>query len=324
LKKAVDKGCKTGVMEISSHALALDRVFKCHFPVAVWTNLSQDHIDFHGSLENYFQAQSLLFQPFYNPRLEHAIINAEDTHGRRLKLPQGVTAILYGLSSSADIFPEDQESTVDGTRLRLRVLGKSVELRSPLLGNHNVYNVMAALAACVAFHLPIDQVTCGIESMPQVPGRFERVSIDKEFSVVIDVAHTPDALANVLRLARSVAKGRVICVFGCGGDRDRAKRPLMGRIAAELADFVVVTSDNPRSEDPLGIVQDIASGLPGDKENYKLIVDRQEAIRYALGLGRQGDLILLAGKGHERYQEIENKKIPFDERKIVEEVLCSS
>lgn len=324
LKRAADGGCRKGVMEVSSHALALDRVFGCHFPVAVWTNLSQDHVDFHGSLENYFRAKSLLFQRSYNPGLEHAIINAEDPHGRRLKLPEGVTATLYGFSSSADIFPEDQKSTVDGTRLRLNVLGESVELHSPLLGNHNVYNVMAALAACVKLHLPIDQVIRGIESMPQVPGRFERVSINKDFSVVIDFAHSPDALANLLKLARSIAEGRIICLFGCGGDRDRAKRPLMGKIAAELADFVIVTSDNPRSEDPLRIVRDIASGLPGDRGNHEVIVDRREAIRHALRLGRQGDLILLAGKGHEKYQEIENRKIPFDERKIVEEALCSS
>lgn len=324
LRKAVDFGCSRGAMEVSSHALALNRVFGCHFPVAVWTNLSQDHLDFHGSLENYFEAKRLLFQRFYNPGLEHAIINFEDEDGYRLGIEDGIKLTSYGFSSSANIFPEHQETTIDGTRLRLNVSGQSVEIFSPLLGNHNIYNVMAALAACRSLHLPLDKIVHGIETIPQVAGRFEKIDIDREFSVIIDFAHTPDALANLLRLARSVAKGRIICLFGCGGDRDRAKRPLMGEIAAELADLVIVTSDNPRFEEPSRIIRDIQTGLPAEKKNYEILVDRREAIQRALQIGQAGDLILLAGKGHERYQEIEDRKIPFDERTVVKEALCSS
>ncbi len=321
LREAVSQGCSSGVFEVSSHALAFDRVYGCRFPVAVFTNLSQDHLDFHADLEEYFQAKARLFDRSYNEALEAAIVNGDDPFGRRLALScRG--RVSYGLGEGNDLRPLKLEADHDGIRMRVSWFGSTLELESPLVGRHNVYNLLAAAGASHFLGMGTGEIAEGAAGLKVVPGRFEKVELGLPFTVVIDYAHTPDALENVLRLARQVARGRLICVFGCGGDRDRAKRPLMGTIAARLADWVVVTSDNPRTEDPEAIVADIIAGLPRGFRAAEVVVDRREAIRRALELARPDDLVLLAGKGHETYQDIGGQRIPFDERVVLREVAC--
>jgi UDP-N-acetylmuramoyl-L-alanyl-D-glutamate--2,6-diaminopimelate ligase len=246
LARAVDRGCRMGVMEVSSHALALHRVYECRFPVAVFTNLTQDHLDFHGSLEEYFEAKRLLFSRDYNSALRYAVVNGDDAYSNRLKLP-GIPFLTYGFAKDNSSYPKTFETSVSGTSIDLQLPGRSLEIKSPTVGEHNVYNIMAAVLACSLLGLKDEQIQEGIEALKSVPGRFEKVDVPAPFAVIVDYAHTPDALANVLRLCRKLTRNRVICLFGCGGDRDRAKRPLMGAIAAREADRLLITSDNPRS-----------------------------------------------------------------------------
>jgi len=322
LSEALREGCRYGVMEVSSHALFQQRVYGCRFPVAVFTNLTQDHLDFHQNLENYFAAKSLLFDPLYNPGIETSVVNGDDPWGQVLvrRLPAVVT---YGLEPTNDVCPASWTTGIKGTSLDVSVLGRGFRLESPLPGRHNVYNLLAAATACRCLGIPEELIQEGVRSQTVVPGRFEKVDVERPFSVVIDYAHSPDALENVLRLAREVTEGRLICVFGCGGDRDRTKRPKMGAISARLADVVIVTSDNPRTEDPAAIVNEILTGIPAGREGLEVVVDRRRAIRHALEIAREGDLVLLAGKGHETYQDVGGRKNPFDERVVVREELCS-
>ena len=323
LAQGWEAGCRAGVLEVSSHALALDRTFGCRFPVAVFTNLTQDHLDFHHSFERYFGAKSLLFDRDYNPGLEHSIVNADDTWGRKLA-DRAPGVITFGLSERGDVRPIRQSTGMSGTRLEVRMGDRRLDLESRLVGRHNVYNLLAATAACSALEMSDSAICEGIRALRAVPGRFEVLDLDLPFAVVIDYAHTPDALENVLRLARELTTGRLICLFGCGGDRDAAKRPLMGSIAARDADLALVTSDNPRTEDPDAIIGEIVQGIPANSPHMKTITDRRSAIRYALEIAREGDTVLLAGKGHETYQEVGTRRFDFDEREVVREVLCSS
>lgn len=322
LREAVDAGCRYGVLEVSSHSLALDRTYGCPIPVAVFTNLSQDHLDFHGTMENYFAAKARLFDSTINPGLRHAVVNGDDVWGGRLAqlVPNAVT---YGLSPHNHYRAVDRRITAEGTRLRIVTPRSQFELTSHLVGTHNVYNILAAVAAADVLDLSVETIREGLASLQRVPGRFEKVPVDRPFTVIIDYAHTPDALANVLKLAREVTTGRLICLFGCGGDRDRAKRPQMGALAVRLADYVIVTSDNPRSEDPDAIINDIFAGIPAGADNVERVTDRRLAIRRALETAEPGDLVLLAGKGHEDCQEIAGHRYPFDERQVVQEVLCT-
>ncbi|GAB4230259.1 MAG: UDP-N-acetylmuramoyl-L-alanyl-D-glutamate--2,6-diaminopimelate ligase [Acidobacteriota bacterium] len=322
LREAVDAGCRYGVMEVSSHSLALDRTYGCPIPVAVFTNLSQDHLDFHGTMEHYFAAKARLFDTAVNPGLLHAIVNGDDVWGGQL-IRLAPRVVTYGLAPQNTFRAVDRRITAEGTRMRVVTPRGEFELESSLVGTHNVYNLLAAVAAADALGLPVETIRAGLLALQRVPGRFERVPVDRPFTVIIDYAHTPDALANVLKLARQVTAGRLICLFGCGGDRDRAKRPQMGAIAVRLADQVIVTSDNPRSEDPDAIIDDIFTGIPADAEHVARVTDRREAIRRALAMAEPGDLVLLAGKGHEDYQEISGQRYPFDERQVVQEVLCA-
>ena len=322
LRSGVEQQCRHGIVEVSSHALLLKRVFECEFPVAVFTNLSQDHLDFHKTLDEYFLAKKLLFQSDYNPGIKHIVTNSDDPFGLELASTPGPQVSTYGLGEEADIYPIHHREQPKGQELVLDFFGRRLELHSPLFGKHNLYNIMAAAAACSVLGISDDKIRRGINQLPNVPGRFERLELDVPFTIILDFAHTPDALQNVLRLAAAVSDGRVICVFGCGGDRDRAKRPLMGGIATESADFVIVTSDNPRSEDPSAIVREVCEGIPLGNTNFESIPDRREAIYRALELADEGDLVLLAGKGHERHQEIAGRKHHFDEREVVREALC--
>jgi UDP-N-acetylmuramoyl-L-alanyl-D-glutamate--2,6-diaminopimelate ligase len=322
LHRAVKKGCQFGVMEVSSHALEFQRVFECHFPVAVFTNLSRDHLDFHKDLESYFNSKTMLFRQDHNPGLRFAVVNSDDPFSKRLVPSPCASVVSFGLARPSDVHLLRSEQTRAGIHLEIDLLGDTLSLESQLIGKHNLYNILAAATACRLLEITPETIQAGLARLKKVPGRFERVDVEAPFSVIIDFAHTPDALENVLNLAAETAQGRVICVFGCGGDRDRSKRPLMGEVVIRKADFAVITSDNPRSEVPLEIIKEIQAGIPPQAINFEVIPDRPEAIRYALQLARSGDLVLLAGKGHETYQEIRGRRIPFDEREIVREALC--
>jgi UDP-N-acetylmuramoyl-L-alanyl-D-glutamate--2,6-diaminopimelate ligase len=309
--QAGDAAC---AMEVSSHALDLHRADGIHWAAAVFTNLSRDHLDFHGTMEEYFAAKRRLFES--GPAA--AILNADDEYGRRLAAElEG--AVTFAVEREAEWRALDVRTGLDGSRYRVRGPGGEAEVRSPLPGRFNVSNTLAALAAAAALGVELDEAVAALTSFRAAPGRFEPVDEGQDFAVLVDYAHTPDSLENVLRAARELTDGRVIVVFGAGGDRDRGKRPLMGEIAARLADVVVVTSDNPRSEDPEAIIREI---LEGAGAGVEALVDRREAIARAVGLASAGDVVVVAGKGHEQGQEFEGgRKLPFDDVAVVREAL---
>lgn len=319
LARMVQNGCAACAMEVSSHGLVLSRTAGVEFDVAVFTNLTQDHFDFHRSFEDYLEAKLLLFRSLEPGKAglkgpKRAVINGDDPHAARFIEASRVPVITYGMSDANDLWASRVEVRADGVRYVARTQRESVPVRLSLTGRFNVYNSLAALAVGLAEGIGLEEGARGIEKTV-VPGRFEPVSAGQEFAVIVDYAHTPDSLENVLKTARSLTKGRVICVFGAGGDRDRTKRPLMGKIAAELADYAVITSDNPRSEDPQEICREIAEGAKASGgAPFVIIVDRREAIRHAISLARAGDLVLIAGKGHETYQEVKGQKLHFDDR----------
>lgn len=317
LSQAVQQGCRWGAMEVSSHALAFHRVYQCRFPVAVFTNLSQDHLDFHRTMEEYFETKHLLFKHSHNPGLRHAVLNRDDDYARRIDPSPEARVVTFGLDREADIFPLTYETSIDATEVELSFFDRRLVLRSPLLGTHNLYNVMAAATAAHLMGATDDQIHKGVALLERVPGRFERVEVEKDYVVLVDYAHTPMALKKVLAFSRQLTRKRVLCVFGCGGDRDGGKRPQMGAIAVEAADLAFITSDNPRSEDPSEIIQDIRAGIPEGYTNYEAITDRRSAIKRAMQLARPGDIVLIAGKGHETYQEVDGEKLPFDDREVV-------
>jgi UDP-N-acetylmuramoyl-L-alanyl-D-glutamate--2,6-diaminopimelate ligase len=313
-REMLTQGDSACAMEVSSHALALHRVDAVHFAAAVFTNLTQDHLDFHGTMEEYFQAKRLLFTS--GPGV--SVVNADDDYGARLadELPEVVT---FALEREATYRAVGVQTDLGGARFTVEGPDGRVELSSPLRGRFNVYNVLGALAAARALGVPADTCAAAIERAGQVPGRFQTVDEGQDFAVLVDYAHTPDSLENVLEAARTLTAGRVHVVFGCGGDRDRGKRPMMGRIAKRLADRVIVTSDNPRSEDPEAIIAEILEGTGPDVEHY---VGRREAIAEAIAGASAGDVVVVAGKGHEQGQEFAGgRKLPFDDVTVVREAL---
>ncbi len=322
LATAMDAGNEYGVMEVSSHALAQGRVMGCQFEVGVFSNLTQDHLDFHRDMEDYFAAKALLFSPQYLKG--RAIINADDAYGKRLIASLNSEKVWsYSVDdSTASLWMSDLNYQPNGVSGTLHTPKGEVAFRSPLVGQYNLENLLAAVGAVLQLGLDLELVASTIPEFPGVPGRMERMQIiqEQDISVIVDYAHTPDSLENLLKASRPFIPGKMICVFGCGGDRDRTKRPKMGRIAAELADVAVVTSDNPRTEDPERILQDILAGIP---ETVKPIVicDRATAIRTAILQAQPGDGVLLAGKGHEDYQILGTEKIHFDDREHAREAL---
>lgn len=322
LAEALAAGCKMAVMEVSSHALAQGRVLGCPFEVAVFTNLTQDHLDFHRDMEDYFAAKALLFTPNYLQG--RAIINLDDSYGRRLieQVPDNRVWTYSVNNSEADLWTSDLNYSSTGVSGMLHTPAGNVAFTSPLVGQYNLANLLAAVGTVLHLGLDLQSVVAALSEFPGVPGRMERVQIrpNQDISVIVDYAHTPDSLENLLKAARPFIKGKMICVFGCGGDRDRTKRPKMGNIAAMLADSVVVTSDNPRTEDPQKILQDILAGIP---EAVKPIVnvDRAGAIRTAILNAQPGDGVLIAGKGHEDYQILGTEKIHFDDREQARDAL---
>jgi UDP-N-acetylmuramoyl-L-alanyl-D-glutamate--2,6-diaminopimelate ligase len=322
LKSAVEAGCQLGVMEVSSHALAQGRVMGCPFEVAVFTNLTQDHLDFHRDLDDYFAAKALLFSPDYLQG--RAVINVDDTYGRQLVgqlHPEQIWR--YSVqNASADLWTSNLNYEPTGVSGMLHTPLGEVPFSLPLVGQYNLSNMLAAVGAVLHLGLNLESVVEALPHFPGVPGRMERVQIqpEQDVSVIVDYAHTPDSLENLLKAARPFIPGKMICVFGCGGDRDRTKRPKMGKIAAELADVAVVTSDNPRTEDPKRILQDILEGIPSSVEPI-VICDRATAIRTAILEAKPGDGVLIAGKGHEDYQILGTEKIHFDDREQAREAL---
>ncbi|MBX9603773.1 MAG: UDP-N-acetylmuramoyl-L-alanyl-D-glutamate--2,6-diaminopimelate ligase [Bryobacteraceae bacterium] len=308
-------------MEVSSHALALRRIFAIAYHTAVFTNLTRDHLDFHGTMQDYFEAKQLLFHPEDAPAPPFSVLNRDDEWARRIRAA-GET-IWYGIGHDADLRAENVESGLDGLRFTLVHAGQRQAVRSALAGRINVYNILAASGAAVSLGVGLPAIATGVEACRAVPGRFERVDSGQPFAVVVDYAHTDDALRNVIAAARGISKGQVITLFGCGGDRDRAKRPLMGMAAAEFSDFVVLTSDNPRGEDPLDIMNDALVGLRRFDTPHLVEPDRERAIRLAIERAQPGDIVILAGKGHETYQVLKDRTIHFDDREAARAVLES-
>lgn len=320
LREGVDAGASEAVMEVSSHALEQGRVSGMPYDVAIFTNLTQDHLDYHGNMENYFAAKAALFNGEMGRPPRIAVINGDDEYGARLvriAREAGAEIFTYGLSGAA-LEAEDARMSASGMSFRLNAPQGAAEIRTCLTGKVNLYNLLAASGAAQARGLTLEQIAAGVASLACVPGRFQTVDAGQPFTVVVDYAHTDDALRNLTALAREFVgrSGRVITLFGCGGDRDRAKRPKMGRAAGEGSDFVVLTSDNPRSEDPESIIADALPGLLATRTEYLVEVDRARAIRLAVEAARPGDIVLLAGKGHEKEQVLRNGAIPFDDAAV--------
>ncbi|PYS82619.1 MAG: UDP-N-acetylmuramoyl-L-alanyl-D-glutamate--2,6-diaminopimelate ligase [Acidobacteria bacterium] len=324
LRRAVESGCRVAVMEASSQALDLRRCDRLRFEVAAFTNLTRDHLDYHGTMESYFDAKRRLFDGSLGERPRVSVVNSDDEYGVRLSdelRREGQRVLLYGLNSAADVTAREVEYTMGGTRLRLVTPEGERGVASPLVGRPHVYNILCAAACAHALGVGLDATAEALETCAGAPGRFERVPHAGDFAVVVDYAHTDDALRNVLRTARDVTGGRVITVFGCGGDRDRTKRAPMGEAAASLSDVVIATSDNPRTEDPEAILRDIEPGLRAAGKPYLKIVERREAIRRAIEEARAGDIVVIAGKGHEDYQIVGTQKRHFDDREVALEAL---
>jgi len=314
-------GWKYSVMEVSSHAIELKRVYALHFDTAVFTNLSRDHLDFHGDMRSYFLAKKKLFAGMSEGVPRKMVLNYDDPVFAELREIAPSHVISYGMQSAADVCPLSHQFGWEGTEAVFKTPLGDIGLRSRLMGTPNLYNMGAAIGVAVGLGVSSDAIRRGLESIPNVPGRFELVYGGQNFRVIVDYAHTDDALRKLLASAREITSGKVIVVFGCGGDRDRTKRPLMGEAAAHGADRIFVTSDNPRSEDPLAIIAEIEPGLKQAGGDYRVVADRREAIRAALVAASGGDTVVIAGKGHETYQIIGNRTFPFDDKAVARELL---
>jgi UDP-N-acetylmuramoyl-L-alanyl-D-glutamate--2,6-diaminopimelate ligase len=326
LRQAVDLGCRTAVMECSSQAMDFHRCDELEYAVAVFTNLTRDHLDYHQTMENYWYAKQRLFDGRLGTRPRNSVINVDDPYGVELadKLEsEGLRVIRYAVNTHADVTAHDAEFSLEGMKFQLLTSGPEREFRSPLVGAPHIYNTLAAVASGLALGYNLDVITAALENCAGAPGRFERVPHDGDFSVVVDYAHSDDALLNVLRTAREVVKGKIITVFGCGGDRDRTKRAPMGQAAGSLSDVVILTSDNPRMEDPEQILCDAEEGIRKTGKPYRKIADRTEAIHQAISEARTGDLVLIAGKGHEDYQIIGREVFHFDDKEVARAALAA-
>ena len=330
LSKMVNAGADSAILEVSSHALAMDRVAGCEFDIVVFTNLTQDHLDFHQDMEDYFHAKLRLFREYVALKSKsspkRAIVNIDDEWGKRILLQCEVPAWSYSTRGSADFCATDLSLSIDGTAFTAVTPIGPMTIHSPLVGEHNVTNLLAAIGIGVECGLSLEIIQQGISAFRAVPGRFELISEGQDFAVVVDYAHTEDALARLLAAAHILKKGRIITVFGCGGDRDRGKRPKMGQVAAQNSDLVFVTSDNPRTEDPSAIIDDIEQGIlalsESERTAYRLIPDRREAIYAAIQEANSQDMVLIAGKGHEDYQIIGTERLHFDDREVARDALA--
>ncbi|MBI1909764.1 MAG: UDP-N-acetylmuramoyl-L-alanyl-D-glutamate--2,6-diaminopimelate ligase [Deltaproteobacteria bacterium] len=319
-------GVQYVAMEVSSHALSLDRVSACHFDVACFTNLSQDHLDFHKDLNDYFEAKCRLFTDVLQQsekKTRFAVLPAPDPWGEKIqkRMPSSVKVLTYGLEAPAQILAEKTSLSSRGIRGVIKTPRGEVKLVSPLIGEHNLKNMLAATACAVALEVPLEQIQKGLEALSLIPGRLEKIQNNKGIHLFVDYAHTPEALQKALETLRSITHGRLIVVFGCGGDRDAKKRPLMGEVAAQGADLILLTSDNPRTEDPQSIVRQILAGVTKAEKEALVIVDRQEALKRAVVVAEPGDAVLVAGKGHEDYQIIGTEKRHFSDQEELRKIL---
>jgi UDP-N-acetylmuramoyl-L-alanyl-D-glutamate--2,6-diaminopimelate ligase len=319
LAQIANAGCKAAAMEVSSHALAQERTRGLEWDVAVFTNLTQDHLDFHGTMENYFESKVRLFTQLAQQLKKQkaiAVVNIDDRYGEQLlgKLDRKTAVVTYGMGARADFRGSNYRMEFGGTSFQLDARGKSYLVRVPLIGRFNVANSLAAVAAANALGVNLRAAVLSLGKTPQVPGRLEAVPAKRQFQIYVDYAHTPDALLNVIKTLRELEPRRLIVVFGCGGDRDRQKRPVMGSIVDQNADYAIITSDNPRKEDPEGIIAEVEKGFRGN--HHEKIVDRSAAIARAIAIAQPRDVVLIAGKGHEAYQEFSDHTVPFDDIQV--------
>lgn len=326
LREMVDSGVRAVAMEVSSHGLVLQRVAGCEFDAAVFTNLTQDHLDFHRDMREYLEAKMLLFKNLGKRRTKsrpfYAVVNADDPVAKEIIENTDAPVLTYGIREKADLVAKDLQLSSKMSRFVLSYRGEESLFTLLLPGAFNVYNSLAAIAVGLQEGLSLEAIREALREVRGVPGRFEVVDAGQDFTVIVDYAHTPDGLENLLRTARSIAEGRLITVFGCGGDRDPSKRPVMGKISGELSDYTVITSDNPRTEDPQRIIEQIVAGIKQvSGAKFAVEPDRKEAIRIALHRARRGDIVVIAGKGHEDYQIIGEKRYPFDDRKVAREII---
>jgi UDP-N-acetylmuramoyl-L-alanyl-D-glutamate--2,6-diaminopimelate ligase len=324
LAQIANAGCRAATMEVSSHALAQDRTRGLELDVAVFTNLTQDHLDFHGTMKNYFESKLKLFTQLalqQKKRKPVAVINIDDRYGEQLlsKIDKSISIITYGMAVRADFRASSYHMEFGGTSYQLDARGKSYLVRIPLIGRFNVANSLAALAAANALGVGVREAVLSLGKSPQVPGRLEMVPAKRQFQIFVDYAHTPDALLNVLKTLRELEPRRLIVVFGCGGDRDREKRPLMAQVVDLNADYAIITSDNPRKEDPAAIISEVERGFRSS--HYEKLIDRAEAIARAIALAQPRDIVLIAGKGHETYQEFADNTVPFDDIQVARRAL---
>jgi UDP-N-acetylmuramoyl-L-alanyl-D-glutamate--2,6-diaminopimelate ligase len=309
-----DAGGKFGVLEASSHSLSMDRLYGCHFAAAVFTNLTREHMDYHKTFEDYFAAKKRLFEGTGAGAPEVAVINTDDPYAKRL-FGLAKKTVSYGLDSDADITTKKFQLTFNGLAFTAQTPNGKVQVASPLVGRINVYNILAAIGAAQALGLPNEIIEAGIRNLQSVSGRFQRIDMGQPFFVVVDYAHTDDALENLIRTARELnPKGRIITLFGCGGGKDRTKRPVMGEVTGRLSDLTILSSDNPKHEDPLKIISDVIVGIQKTAGKYLIEPDREKAINLAMDEARTGDIVLLAGKGHENYQILADRTLEFDDR----------
>jgi UDP-N-acetylmuramyl-tripeptide synthetase len=321
LSEMTGQGVEKCCIEVSSHSLSLKRARELRFAVGVFTNLTQDHLDYHKTFEHYKDSKKILFR---DCKIQKQVINIDDPVGREIVQENSIETLTTGLDTRADVTAEDCVLSEDGVRFTLKTPSGTHAIQSPLLGRHNIYNLLSASAVALAQGASLFHIAQGIQSLERVPGRFEKVQQGQDFIVAVDYAHTDDALSNALKAARAISEKRVIVVFGCGGDRDPGKREKMGRVALEMSDFAVITSDNPRTEDPKQIILNICKGIPANrkpKEHFVILPNRREAIDFAINRARTGDLVLIAGKGHEDYQILSTGKIHFDDREEAERAL---
>jgi UDP-N-acetylmuramoyl-L-alanyl-D-glutamate--2,6-diaminopimelate ligase len=321
LQQAVTEGCTHGALEVSSHSLALKRVFGVKFKVGIFMNLTPDHLDFHKTMEDYFNSKLLLFSPENGNSVESAVINTDDPYGKQLENIFHGPVLRFGFDCNAEVHVLECRIRAGGTDLRLATPRGDILFRTGLIGRHNAYNIMAATGAAICLGINPDKVREGIDLLKGVPGRCECVDAGQDYTVIVDYAHSPDALENLLNLVSQLPHERILTVFGCGGDRDKGKRPVMGSIAVRKSDISIVTSDNPRSENPLDIIDEIESGMHRGPGTYRIEPDRRAAIGQAIASAGKGDIVVIAGKGHEDYQIIGNSRNPFDDRKVAWELI---
>lgn len=316
--RMAEANCEYVIMEVSSHALAQDRVVDLHFAAACFTNLTEDHLDFHKTMEGYFEAKTRLFG-----MTDSAIVNIDDVWGNKIPIADNVELMTYGIESGlADLRADNVEFFADGVSFDICAMGSKIHVKVPTPGKFSAYNALSAAGCALAVGVSLEQIAEALNHSTGIKGRAEVYPTGRDFTIILDYAHTPDGVENILSSMRNVSKGRVVALFGCGGDRDPYKRPIMGEAAARLADFVIVTSDNPRSEDPDKIVEQIIPGVEKHNTPYTVIVNRREAMKYAVEHAQTDDVIVFAGKGHEDYQILSTGKIHFDEREVLAEIFA--